>query len=107
MTKVRFGDLVSRVTRKRKIKTFDPEELHKAYKARSLKEEPSFQSEDKWVDDMGKLSAKTERVSHIRTKESADPQKLKFLEAYGEYTPGTYIDLSRESRSKYRLSSSF
>ena len=95
-TKVRFGDLVSRVTRKRKIKTFDPEELHKAYKARSLKEEPSLQAEDAWVDDMNRLAGKQERQSHIRTKESADPQKLKFLAAYGEYTPRTYVDLSRE-----------
>ena len=95
-TKVRFGDLVSRVTRKRKIKTFDPEELHKAYKARSLKEEPSLQAEDAWVDDMNRLAGKQERQAHIRTKESADPQKLKFLAAYGEYTPRTYVDLSRE-----------
>jgi len=95
-TKIRFGDLVSRVTRKRKIKTFDPEELHKAYKARSLKEEPSSQAEDQWVNDMNKLAGKQERQSHIRTKESTDPQKLKFLAAYGEYTPRTYVDLSRE-----------
>ena len=94
MTKFRVGD-IARI-KVRKIKKFDPEELHKAYKARSLKEEPSLQAEDAWVDDMNRLAGKQERQSHIRTKESADPQKLKFLAAYGEYTPRTYVDLSRE-----------
>ena len=93
MTKFKVGD-IARI-KVRKIKKFDPEELHKAYKARSLKEEPSFQAEDAWVDDMNRLAGKQERQSHIRTKE-VDPQKLKFLAAYGEYTPGTYVDLSRE-----------
>ena len=37
MTKVRFGDLVSRVTRKRKIKTFDPgESLQKAWEKKKF-----------------------------------------------------------------------
>ena len=94
MTKFKVGDIVR--IKVRKIKKFDPEELHKAYKARSLKEEPSFQAEDAWVDDMNRLAGKQERQSHIRTKESADPQKLKFLAAYGEYTPRTYVDLSKE-----------
>lgn len=94
MTKFKVGD-IARI-KVRKIKKFDPEELHKTYQARSLKEEPSLQAEDAWVDDMNRLAGKQERQSHIRTKESVDPQKLKFLAAYGEYTPRTYVDLSRE-----------
>ena len=94
MTKFKVGD-IARI-KVRKIKKFDPEELHKAYKARSLEETPSLQAEDAWVDDMNRLAGKQERQSHIRTKESADPQKLNFLAAYGEYTPRTYVDLSRE-----------
>lgn len=66
MTKFKIGD-IARI-KVRKIKKFDHEELHKAYKARSLKEEPSSQAEDQWVNDMNKLAGKQERDSHIRTK---------------------------------------
>ena len=80
----------------KKWKQIDPDELLKAYEARTPKAEPTIKDEAAWVDDMNRLAGKQERQSHIRTKESADPNKLKFLEAYGEYHPRTYIDLSRE-----------
>ena len=80
----------------KKWKKIDPDELLKAYEARTPKAEPTFKDEAAWVDDMNRLAGKQERQSHIRTKESADPDKLKFLAAYGEYHPRTYIDLSRE-----------
>ena len=80
----------------KKWKQIDPDELLKAYEARTPKAEPTIKDEAAWVDDMNRLAGKQERQSHIRTKESADPDKLKFLAAYGEYHPRTYIDLSRE-----------
>ena len=80
----------------KKWKTIDPDELLKAYEARTPKAEPTIKDEAAWVDDMNRLAGKQERQSHIRTKETADPDKLKFLAAYGEYHPRTYVDLSKE-----------
>ena len=80
----------------KKWKTIDPDELLKAYEARTPKAEPTIKDEAAWVDDMNRLAGKQERQSHIRTKETADPDKLKFLVAYGEYHPRTYVDLSKE-----------
>ena len=74
----------------KKWKTIDPDELLKAYKAK-LPPELTIKDETAWLDNMNKLAGKQER-----TKEAVDPDKIKFLAAYGEYHPRTYVDLSKE-----------
>ena len=93
MTKFKVGD-ITRI-KVRKIKKFDPEELHKAYIEKYDVKDVIPKAEEAWIGDLDKIKIRKGRIPG----EKLDPEKLKFAETYGlkpTKAEPTILDLTKD-----------